>query len=167
MRLRVKKEPDDYALDLTSLVDVAFLLVVFFTLTTQFVQAMQRAIDLPKQPGDRASYEPDKALVIEVERDGTIFAVGSGLLTVEGLADLARLELGRARQAGRGLDLILRVDRLAPSAHLNRIAGALAVAGVRSWRLATSGDEPSASAGAGVTWRGGGGGGGGGWGGGS
>ncbi|MBA4039303.1 MAG: hypothetical protein C0468_03070 [Planctomyces sp.] len=141
MRLRVKKEPDDYALDLTSLVDVAFLLVVFFTLTTQFVQAMQRTIDLPRQPGDRANYEPDKALVIEVERDGTIFAVGSGVLTVQGLADLARVELGRARQAGRGLDLILRVDRLAPSAHLNKIAGALAVAGVSSWRLATSGDQ--------------------------
>ena len=47
MRLRVKR-PDDLELNLISLVDVVLLLVIFFMLSTTFIQDARLRVELPE-----------------------------------------------------------------------------------------------------------------------
>ena len=56
MRLRVKR-PDDLELNLISLVDVVLLLVIFFMLSTTFIQDARLRVELP----EAGSATPDRS----------------------------------------------------------------------------------------------------------
>ncbi len=129
---------DDTAeFDLTPMVDVTMLLVIFFAFTAQFTRTMATPVDLPREKGVSASVEAaPKALVIDISRDGTFLVMGTA---VEGewlLQTVAR-DI-RAAGGAQNLDVIVRADRNASAARLNALAGVLSRAGVRTWRLATS-----------------------------
>ena len=69
MRLRVKR-PDDLELNLISLVDVVLLLVIFFMLSTTFIQDARLRVELP----EATSATPDHSLhpiIITISAQGS------------------------------------------------------------------------------------------------
>jgi biopolymer transport protein ExbD len=122
------------SVDLTPMVDVVLLLVVFFMLTTQFARQQQTAVDLPEQPGERPREASRAAMVIDLTADGRMMVLGA-------VSDLQRIrqEVERERAlAGPAFEVIVRADRAASASHLNALAEALARSGVRHWQLATA-----------------------------
>ncbi len=133
---------DEASFDLTPMVDVILLLIIFFTFTTQFAALTGTPVDLPDEKGEAVKLKDKKSLVVDITESGQLLVLGKGVSPAEFL-ELAKRE--RALQ-GDDLELIIRADRKAPASHLNAVAEALAAQGIRTWKLATA---PSSSGGGG------------------
>jgi len=136
MKFGRARNPEEASFDLTPMIDVILLLIIFFTLTSQFAKTQQSPMDLPKEKGEKERTAAPASLVIDLSKDGAFSVLG----TPTDLQSLVKMVQGEVLRLGTGLELVIRADRLCPAAHLNRLAEALAAAGVRDWKLATAGD---------------------------
>ena len=122
--------------DMTPMIDVVFLLIVFFMTTAQFARMTKAEVDLPREQGQERAREGAGAIIINVTRDGGI-VVESERVQVAELLRMVAVEAAREGGAER-LDLVIRADHGASAGVVNAIAEGLADMGVRSWRLATA-----------------------------
>lgn len=107
MRLRDETEGDEFALNLTSMTDIVFLMLVFFMLATTFVDP-EKALGIELPGASAASDAPAEELIINVLEDGT-YVVGGVSLDAEGL----KARLGEAARARPDTPVTIRGHRLA------------------------------------------------------
>ena len=112
MRLRVHSDPEP-EINLTSLIDVVFLLLIFFMVSTTFERQAALRIDLPEasaeaQPQD-AGPEP---LELIIDRDGRMY-VNDRMLTDSRPATITAA-LKEAAGDDRSVQILLRADSLTP-----------------------------------------------------
>ncbi len=138
MQTRHDNQVEEPQFDLTPMIDVVMLLIVFFMLTAQFAQSLLGPIDLPKEAGDSAGSR-DSMVTIDLLANGDL-KLDSEPMPRDRLLQLISLDLRRAGGSA-DLEVIVRADRAAPAAHLNALAGELATLGVRHWKLATTGGQ--------------------------
>ena len=81
---KIKKKRLNVRIDMTPLVDVAFLLLTFFMMTTQFQPPEQVKIEVPSSHSAFKVPESD-VMTIYIDKDGQIF------MGVDGQAVMARL----------------------------------------------------------------------------
>ena len=109
LRKRIQEEP---TIDLTSLIDVVFLLLIFFMVSTTFERQAALKIVLPEASAVEAAPEAEERLELVIDPQGRMF------LNDMQLVDGRRQTLIAAfRQQGgedRSLPLILRADRETP-----------------------------------------------------
>lgn len=124
--------------DLTPMIDVILLLIVFFMLSSQFSRTEQLPIPLPEEQGVSAGGdEKPGEIVIDMNVRGEYFIRGE-LVSIEALpAALGAPEEAAGVRASK-TSVLVRADKDASAAHLNRLGAALARAGLSTWRLATS-----------------------------
>jgi len=67
-----RKKPEESVLDMTPLVDVVFLLIIFFMLSTTFIMLPGIKVDLPKASSERVSIEREE-VVISVDEQGAFY----------------------------------------------------------------------------------------------
>ncbi|TVQ77961.1 MAG: biopolymer transporter ExbD [Phycisphaeraceae bacterium] len=134
--------------DITALVDVVFLLIIFFLTTSTLAERTRAKIELPGQRGEDAQVTGRPALVINVTQDGE-YIVADEQVSEERLFVMARRSI---RQAGgpHAVDLLIRADENAPLWSVNRLATGLMELEVTSWRLATRVPQPGEVPGSGV-----------------
>ena len=128
--------PEQATFDLTPMIDVILLLIIFFMLTSQFAQTQLRPMDLPRESGPDVPGKSSAAVVIDMDREGRLSVFGQPL----SMNELAAIvpSGGPAEALSSRSSLIIRADRNAAAAHLNRLAERLVALGVREWRLATN-----------------------------
>lgn len=87
---RPKKE--GFSIDISALVDVLFTLLIFFSLTSSFVQESGISVDLPQaSSGDPVKNE--KKLTITIDKKGVFFIDDVTYVTAEELGkDLAKFD---------------------------------------------------------------------------
>ena len=107
MKLPVESEGDEFALNLTSMTDIVFLMLVFFMLATTFVDP-EKALGIELPGAASASDAPAEELVINVLEDGT-YVVGGISLDAEGL----RSRLAETARRGPDTPVTIRGHRLA------------------------------------------------------
>lgn len=147
MRFNRDKAMPEAGFDITSMVDVVLLLVIFFMMSSQFSRIAQRALDLPRESGDanlRGTSDAEAAVVIDLEKDGRL-SVGGRSYELDRLALMIAADRSRTEKAGGVLEVIVRADRVTPASFLSQLAGALSSEGITGWRLATTGDKPAQS----------------------
>ena len=71
MKFKKKKSPD-VSLEITPLVDVIFLLLIFFVLSTQFIDLKTMSIDLPSIDKKTMSNLPENRVKIEISKEGEV-----------------------------------------------------------------------------------------------
>ena len=104
MRFRRPKSREEAAFSLTPLIDVVFLLVIFFMLTTTFRTIFQGIkVDLPTTTTPQEKIE--ESIVISITRDNRIY-LGTSSVKKSGLVTLLKKRL-RGR---RGL-VIINADK--------------------------------------------------------
>lgn len=74
--------------ELTPLIDVVFLLLIFFMVSTTFIRETQLQINLPEAAGDLQEVEPD-VLEVTIDRSGD-YAVNDRVLVNNELRTLIR-----------------------------------------------------------------------------
>lgn len=142
MNFDARSSRDHVALiDLTPMIDVVFLLIVFFMTTAQFASMSKERLELPVQQGETAG-APEAAIVVNLRASGRLIVSGE-TITLERLLRRVAADIAKAGSAEE-LDLLVRADRGASAAVLNDLAEGLADRGVARWRLAT--ERPAGSA---------------------
>lgn len=111
MNLRPRAQ-EDVSVDLTSLIDVVFLLLIFFMVSTTFEQPAALKVDLPEASAVERQPEIPNRLELVIAADGRMY------LNDQELVDdrVETIKAAFAQQAGddRSLPLILRADRETP-----------------------------------------------------
>jgi len=78
----------DTSVELTPLIDVVFLLLIFFMVSTTFIRETQLKIDLPEATGELQQVE-DQVLEVSISRDGE-YSINSQLLVNSKIETLIR-----------------------------------------------------------------------------
>jgi biopolymer transport protein ExbD len=113
-------------LNLTSMIDVLFLLIIFFVVGTRFIEAeRQIELKLPQvAPSDTLTAAPEKKLV-NVYRDGQITLERKGVSL-----DELREQLAAARGQYRALGVLVRGDGAVPFERVANVLNACKQAGI-------------------------------------
>ncbi|MBU6413690.1 MAG: biopolymer transporter ExbD [Planctomycetes bacterium] len=121
--------------DVTPMIDVTMLLIIFFVLTVQFAKQSTAGSALPREKGDTGA-SVGEPLVLDVLGGGRFMIRG-----VEGDVDsTVAATAGELAAPGERKRLLIRVDRASPAAELNALARKLRASNIREWRIATTGE---------------------------
>jgi len=122
-------------LNMTPMIDVVLLVIIFFLYTARFAEVSRTSVDLPDEPGARDTQADPDAVLIDVRDDGTLLMGGRSVTLDRALEVVAQ----QAESAGGPdrLRVLLRADRHAPAAPINALARRLTTMGVRQWSHAT------------------------------
>lgn len=139
MRIGNDRRGDDFEINVIPLIDVLLTLLMFFVLTSTFVQHSRLQVTLPTaSPQDRDMHAP--ALTIMIDRDGR-FYVGSDEVMGEGIGPLKRTI---ARNAGNNRDqpVTIRADAMTPNQNVVTAMDALGQLGFTRLSIATTPSKP-------------------------
>ena len=140
MNLASEKHKREASFDLTPMIDVILLLIVFFTMTSQFSKSERGFMDLPREKGEVAAAHAPNSLVIDVAADGAISVEGAAY-DMQWLAQTLTRATRSAAGGADAVDVIVRADRRCTTANLDKVVAAIRVAGIGRWKLAASGEE--------------------------
>jgi biopolymer transport protein ExbD len=100
---------EDAGVDLTPLIDVVFLLLIFFMVSTTFIRETQLKIDLPEASGELQEVDSD-VIEITVDRRGD-YSVNQRLLVNRELETLLRaLREVTTGEAGAARRVVITAD---------------------------------------------------------
>jgi biopolymer transport protein ExbD len=119
--------------NVTSLIDVMFLLLTFFLVTTQFMDQSALKVELPQMShSEKVAHE--KRFVLNAAADGAMMLDGEPV-TFEILREKLAISASKIDQGG---GLVLRADRRLPYGEVMRILDLVRGAGIRRISNATS-----------------------------
>lgn len=128
-------EPD---INLTPLIDVVFLLLIFFMVSTTFEHQSRINVDLPE-----ASAEPvkpdDESLEIIIDAQGRFFIGDRQVVNTE--TRTLKLAIGKAMGERQKMPVIIRADASTPHQSVVTALDAVGQLGLTSVSLATSKSE--------------------------
>jgi len=134
---KLNRHRSDFEVVITSMLDINFLLIMFFMVTAHFQRESRANLELPKEKGEAEVQVDEAGLVINVTKEGNIIIKGEEV-PLEALKGMVQGEVAKlpGAQADQ-LKLMVRVDRNAPTQHLNTVVTMLREAGVGVIRVAT------------------------------
>jgi biopolymer transport protein ExbD len=141
MRIGNDRRGDDFEINVIPLIDVLLTLLMFFVLTSTFVQHSRLQVTLPKaSTQDRDMNAP--ALTIMIDRDGR-FYVGSDEVLGEGIEPLKQT-IARNAGADRERQVTIRADAMTPNQDVVTAMDALGQLGFTRLSIATTPSKPGA-----------------------
>lgn len=105
-----RKQRSGVGIDITPLIDVVFLLLIFFMVTTTFTWQTELMIHLPEAVGQPSEMEPE-AVQVSVDREGNFFVNAKRLANQERGTLLAALQTAAPNPA---VPLVITGDAQAP-----------------------------------------------------
>ncbi|GAB2550655.1 ExbD/TolR family protein [Rhodanobacter koreensis] len=141
MRISNDRRGDDFEINVIPLIDVLLTLLMFFVLTSTFVQHSRLQVTLPKaSTQDRDMNAP--ALTIMIDRDGH-FYVGSDEVLGEGIEPLKQT-ISRNAGTDRDRQVTIRADAMTPNQDVVTAMDALGQLGFTKLSIATTPNKPGA-----------------------
>ncbi|MFI4876468.1 MAG: ExbD/TolR family protein [Blastopirellula sp. JB062] len=105
-------------MNITPMIDVVFLLLIFFVTVTQVSQANREQLQLPKQAGDR---DQDRStLTININRAGRM-SVGGADVELADLAAMVASELEKVGGDPQQIKILVRMDQGAQTRGINQL----------------------------------------------
>ena len=135
MRIASARREDDFEINVISLIDVLLTLLMFFVLTTTFVQHTRMQVTLPQAESVDQS-EQREALSVLIDRDGRYFIDNNEVLN----PGLDSLKEAITRFAGddRERPVTLRADAMTPHQAVVTAMDALGELGFTRLSIATT-----------------------------
>lgn len=133
LRPRRREEPE---INLTPLIDVVFLMLIFFMISTTFLREADLQISLPEAATEPRA-EVREPIEVTINREGTVFIAGEALLNSQvGTVTRALSEaLGEADPAATRV--VIRADARAEHQLVVTVLDAAGQAGLRQVGIAT------------------------------
>ncbi len=132
MQHRTKEEP---TVDMTSLIDVVFLLLLFFMVSTTFERQALMKVELPEASAVEDRAEIPEGLELVIDSEGRMYLNDQRLIDSEPRTIRAAMQ----QEAGesRDLPLVLRADRQTPHHYVVTAMDVAAQLGFRNLSIAT------------------------------
>jgi len=133
---------EDPTVDLTSLIDVVFLLLIFFMVTTTFERQALLEVELPEASAVQDAGDAPDTLEFVIDREGRMYLNDRRLVDSEEATIRAAIEEAAGQR--RDLPLVLRADRMTPHHHVVTVMDVSAQLGFSNLSIATDrSDGPS------------------------
>jgi biopolymer transport protein ExbD len=126
--LRVR--PRAVTLNMTPLIDVLLVLIVFFLMTTTFIISSGIKVDLP--PGGAVQSTQDNDAIIVIAQDGTLF-YQEERIDVPAL----RVALGRAQQQRPGVRVVIKADKSVQHGQVVEVMDLAKIVGIERLAIGT------------------------------
>jgi len=141
MRLSKRRRTGTAAVNMTPMIDIVFLLIIFFMTVSQVTQINREQLNLPKQKGG-ADQEPS-IVTLNVTEKGDVLVSGNKVSSVARLArvlkDQITDELGGDPNR---MTIVIRADQRGTTAKVNEIVSALALLQLKRVRIAVEVPDP-------------------------
>lgn len=118
-----RHQADEINVNLTPLIDVVFLLLIFFMVSTTFTRETQLEVDLP-QADNSAQVDQQRPLEVVITADGEFSVNGEGLVN----SQARTLRLALTKVSGENYDQPLTISADARTPH-QAVVTAMDVAG--------------------------------------
>jgi biopolymer transport protein ExbD len=120
-------------MNMTPMIDIVFLLIIFFMTVTQVSEANKERLKLPKLEGSQD--QKRTTLTINVSQDGEL-RVFRRRVTIAGIVAMVTDELNRLNGETSRLAVVVRADERGTSQMVNEVVTALAKLGINQVRIA-------------------------------
>ena len=135
MRIAAARREDDFEINVISLIDVLLTLLMFFVLTTTFVQNSRMQVSLPQAESSEQTEQRD-AFVVLIDRDGRYYIDNNEVLN-PGL-DSLKEAISRFAGDDRSRAVVLRADAMTPHQAVVTAMDALGQLGFTKLSIATT-----------------------------
>ena len=135
LRPRKREQPD---INLTPLIDVVFLLLIFFMVTTTFDRHARLKVSLPEASA-KATQQVKEPLVLSIDAKGNYFINDRQVVnqTLDTLKQALRKSIGDEQTDMQDVALVLRADANTPHQAVVRAMDAAAQLGLSKLSIAT------------------------------
>ena len=106
-----RQHKEELNLNLTPLIDIVFLLLIFFMVTTTFTKENHLAIQLPEAQGEVVD-APDKLVEVIIDKNGQYSVNGQRLVSAKLITLKQAIE--KVSQGDRALPFVITADALTP-----------------------------------------------------
>lgn len=134
LRPRRREEPE---INLTPLIDVVFLLLIFFMVSTTFLRESNLEVSLPEASGEPEA-AAEQPLELTINRQGSFFLDGKALVNAQ--MDTVRRALEQATAGRAEAGLVVRADARTPHQAVVTALDAAGRAGIEKVAIATTPD---------------------------
>ncbi len=136
MRFSSGTKSRELLVELTPMIDVVFLLIIFFMVTSEFARDVRAELDLPKLPGEQQEENEEAGVVVNIDEQGNIILnVSEDPVTLEELRK--QLQVYFITDNTTEQRVLLRADRRASTGRLNEVVRVLHEIGVPAARMGT------------------------------
>lgn len=135
MRIANSRREDDFEINVIPLIDVLLTLLMFFVMTTTFVQHASMKVTLPEASTTESASE-NQALTILVDAEGRYFIDNNEVLNPS--VDALKEALVQVTGDDRTRAVVLRADAMTPHQHVVTAMDALGQLGFERLSLATT-----------------------------
>jgi biopolymer transport protein ExbD len=129
-----KPDPQELELNLTSLIDVVFLLLIFFMVTTTFQQQSKIQINLPEAETS-SNNKNTPPIEVAINKDGQVF-INEKLIELDNL-QLLKKTLNKLN-ADKKTQILIKADASAPHQSVITIMDIASQVGILSISFATT-----------------------------
>ncbi|MBN8727384.1 MAG: biopolymer transporter ExbD [Xanthomonadales bacterium] len=143
MRIAAARREADFEINVIPLIDVLLTLMMFFVLTTTFVQQSGMKVTLPQAETGDTAQAPDMLAVL-IDRDGRFFVDNEEVLN-PGLDSLKEV-IARVAGSDRARPVSLRADAMTPHQAVVTAMDALGELGFTRLSIATTPTQQAAGA---------------------
>lgn len=141
MRIGNDRRHDDVEINVISLIDVLLTLLMFFVLTTTFIQHTRMQVTLPKASADERDMQAP-ALTVVVDREGHYY-VGSDEVLGQGIEPLKQA-IANIAGDDRERQVTIRADAMTPHQNVVTAMDALGQLGFTKLSIATTPSQADA-----------------------
>ena len=120
-------------INMTPMIDVTFLLLIFFMTVNQVSKAQRERVELPQLTGSQDQSE--QSLVVNVNQEGQL-VVSANPISLPQLVGIISTELAQVDSDPSRLTVLLRADRRGNCAAVNQVVKALVQMNVHRVRVA-------------------------------
>jgi biopolymer transport protein ExbD len=121
------------------MIDIVFLLIIFFMMVSQITRTIDYPLDLPQVPFGGSKSEPT-TITINLNKDGKII-VGGKVTSVENALAAIRKKLESLDNDPDQIKIHLRCDRRCASRFVNRLTEKLSAMGFTQIRAAIADEQ--------------------------
>jgi len=134
------KRNDELDLNLTPLIDVVFLLLIFFMVSTTFEKTARLKVDLP-QASAEAEQQPAEKIILGIDVEGRYYINDRQLVNTQ----LKTLKLALSKVAGdnREMPVVLRADAKTPHQAVVTAMDAASQVGLTRLSISTLETQPA------------------------
>lgn len=138
MRLSKPRAQSALGMNLTPMIDIVFLLIIFFITVSQITPIINHPLELP-EAALKSDTLPRVQVTINIDQAGNYFVAGNSYSL-----DALQLWLASQRasaQSGESFDILIRCDRRTPSRFVNQLIPVLSGLGMQQVKISVQGER--------------------------